>query len=168
MSLLYEADAKEESVAAVLLELPVAPDNFVVELVSGVEERLADIDELINRFAIDWKLDRMPVIDRTLLRMATFELIARDDIPTGATISEAVDLAKTYSTDESGRFVNGMLSSIAGVVRPGAAEPRPAAETGGTVETGGAVETGATVETPEAVAAVELVGTVGTVEAVDS
>jgi hypothetical protein len=60
----------------------------------------------------------MPVIDRTLLRMATYELIERPDVPTGAVISEAVDLAKEYSTEESGRFVNGVLASVAAEVRP--------------------------------------------------
>ena len=60
----------------------------------------------------------MPVVDRALLRMATYELLARPDVPTGVVISEAVELAKQYSTDESGRFVNGVLATIATVVRP--------------------------------------------------
>ena len=60
----------------------------------------------------------MPVVDRTLLRMATFELLARPDVPTGVVISEAVELAKVYSTEESGRFVNGVLAAIAAVTRP--------------------------------------------------
>jgi N utilization substance protein B len=60
----------------------------------------------------------MPVVDRTVLRMATYELLHRPDVPTAAVISEAVELVKRYSTDDSGRFVNGMLSSIAEEVRP--------------------------------------------------
>ena len=60
----------------------------------------------------------MPVVDRALLRMATYELLARPDVPTGAVISEAVELATQYSTEESGRFVNGVLATIAAVVRP--------------------------------------------------
>jgi transcription antitermination protein NusB len=91
----------------------------VTDVVLGVAGRQAEIDALIARFAIDWVLERMPVIDRTLLRMATFELLGRPDVPTGAIISEAVELAKRFSTDESGRFVNGVLSSIAAVARPG-------------------------------------------------
>jgi transcription antitermination protein NusB len=86
--------------------------------VNGVGARLDEIDGLIAAYAIDWTLDRMPVIDRTLLRMATFELLARPDVPTGVVISEAVELAKAYSTEESGRFVNGVLSSIATATRP--------------------------------------------------
>ena len=119
LSLLYEADAKSQPPAEVLADLPVAPDPFVTDVVLGVAARQADIDALISRFAIDWALDRMPVIDRTLLRMATFELLARPDVPTGVVISEAVELAKRYSTEESGRFVNGVLSSIAAESRAG-------------------------------------------------
>jgi N utilization substance protein B len=117
LSLLYEADAKSVSPGEVLEGLPVAPDPFVTDLVAGVAERQDEIDALIARFAIDWTLDRMPVIDRTLLRMATFELLGRPDVPTGVVISEAVELAKQYSTEESGRFVNGVLSSIAAEAR---------------------------------------------------
>ncbi len=62
----------------------------------------------------------MPALDRALLRLGTFELVHRADIPTGAVISEAVELAKRFSTDESGRFVNGMLSAVAAEVRPDA------------------------------------------------
>jgi len=117
LSLLYEADAKGISPAAVLDELPVAPDPFAAEQVAGVGATEARLDELIGHYALDWSVDRMPVIDRTLLRMAVWELLERPDIPTGAVISEAVELAKTYSTDESGRFVNGVLGSIAAAVR---------------------------------------------------
>jgi N utilization substance protein B len=118
LSLLYEADAKDVTPGEVMAELPVEPAPFVGQLVHGVADRLAEIDGLIARFAIDWTPDRMPVIDRTLLRMATFELLARPDVPTGVVISEAVELAKAYSTEESGRFVNGMLASIAAATRP--------------------------------------------------
>jgi N utilization substance protein B len=118
LSLLYEADAKDVTPAQVLADLPLEPAPFVGELVQGVQDRLAEIDQLVSRYAIDWTLDRMPVIDRTLLRMATFELLARPDVPVGVVISEAVDLAKLYSTEESGRFVNGVLASIAAATRP--------------------------------------------------
>ena len=94
-----------------------APEPFVVTVVEGVEANAPQIDALIASHAIDWTLDRMPVIDRTLLRMATFELLELADVPTAVVISEAVDLAKQYSTDESGRFVNGVLAAIAVEVR---------------------------------------------------
>jgi N utilization substance protein B len=119
LSLLYEADAKQATPEAVLAELPVDPPPFVADLVLGVQHNLDRIDELIGRYAIDWTLERMPVVDRTLLRIAAFELLARPDVPTGAVISEAVELAKQYSTEESGRFVNGVLASIALETRDG-------------------------------------------------
>jgi transcription antitermination protein NusB len=125
LSLLYEAEAKDITPAAVLEELPVAPDAFAAAEVAGVGECLGRLDELIGRFALDWTIDRMPVIDRTLLRMAVWELLERPDIPTGAVISEAVELAKTYSTEESGRFVNGVLGSVAAEVRAGGVETVP-------------------------------------------
>jgi len=106
-------------VSAILDELPVAPQAYTVALARGVEEHQARIDELIAANAIDWSLDRMPVVDRALLRMATYELGWRPDVPTSVVISEAVELAKLYSTDDSGGFVNGMLASISRHLRPG-------------------------------------------------
>jgi N utilization substance protein B len=120
LSLLYEADSKGLTPAALLAELPVEPDSFVVTLVGGVGTELEQIDTLISEHAIGWALDRMPAVDRALLRMATFELLALGDVPTAVVISEAVDLASEYSTDESGRFVNGVLSTVATAVRGGA------------------------------------------------
>ena len=121
LALLYEADAKGKSPSDVVGELPLAPDRFAVELVRGVEERSVEIDQMIATHSIGWSVERMPVVDRTLLRLATFELIGRPDVPTGVVISEAVELAKQYSTDESGRFVNGVLAAVAVAVRPGSA-----------------------------------------------
>jgi N utilization substance protein B len=118
LSLLYEANAKGLPPEAVLADLPVPPAAFVADLVRGVAERREELDRLIDRYSIDWAPERMPVIDLTLLRMSTYELLAMPDIPTGAVISEAVDLAKLYSTEESGRFVNGVLASIAAETRP--------------------------------------------------
>lgn len=124
LSLLYEAEVKELTPSALLGELPLQAEPFVADLVQGVGIHQARIDELIARFAIDWTLDRMPAIDRNLLRLAVYELLERPDIPLGAVISEAVELAKRYSTDESGRFVNGVLASVAHEVRPGAGDSR--------------------------------------------
>ncbi len=100
------------SVDELLAELPVAPGSYAVELARGVEDHRDEIDAIITKFADRWSIDRMPVIDRNLLRIAVYELGWRPDIPLGVAISEAVDLAKRYSTDDSGRFVNGMLSRI--------------------------------------------------------
>ncbi|MGH9078129.1 MAG: transcription antitermination factor NusB [Acidimicrobiales bacterium] len=119
LCLLYEAQAKDRSLAEVLGELPVVPDDFVVDVVTGVERREPEIDALIAAHSIAWSVGRMPVVDRTLLRMATFELLALQEVPTGVVISEAVELARLYSTEDSSRFVNGVLAAIAGQLRPG-------------------------------------------------
>ncbi len=117
LSLLYEAELKDVTPAALLDELPLQAEPFVADLVGGVGAHKDAIDELISRYAIDWTLDRMPTVDRNLLRLAVYELLERPDVPLGAVISEAVELAKRYSTDESGRFVNGVLASVAAEVR---------------------------------------------------
>ena len=118
LSLLYEAESKQVEPSAILGDLPVEPDPFVTDVVAGVSRELARIDRLISSHAIGWEMDRMPAVDRALLRMATYELIDRPDVPTAVVISEAVDLAAQYSTDDSGRFVNGVLAAIAAEVRP--------------------------------------------------
>jgi N utilization substance protein B len=117
VSLLYEAETKGVAPCAVLTELPLPAEPFTAELVTGVDTHLDEVDDLLRAHAVDWRLERMPALDRAVLRLATFELVHRPDIPVGAVISEAVELAKRYSTDESGRFVNGMLSAIAAKVR---------------------------------------------------
>lgn len=118
LALLYEADTKDASVADVLADLPVAPDPYAVELALGVDAHRTEIDPYLSRFARDWTIERMPMIDRAILRMGVFELLYEPDVPVAVVISEAVELAKRYSTDESGRFVNGMLARIAEEVRP--------------------------------------------------
>jgi N utilization substance protein B len=118
LSLLYEADAKGWTPVAVLEDQVLPPEDFVADIVTGVGTYQAEAEELIRRYSKGWSLERMPVIDRTLLRMAIYELVHRPDVPTGAVISEAVELAKRYSTDDSGKFVNGMLARIAEEVRP--------------------------------------------------
>ena len=87
--------------------------DYARSVVEGVQAHQADIDVLIARYADRWALDRMPVIDRTIVRMALYELLYRDDIPVAVGINEAVELAKSFSTDDSGRFVNGLLGRIA-------------------------------------------------------
>jgi len=115
--LLYEADAKGGEPRAVVAGLPVAPDPLASLLVEGVEDHRTEIDTLLTDHARGWTLERMPVIDRTVLRIATYELLDRPDVPTAVVIDEAVELAKRFSTDDSGRFVNGMLAAIAKKVR---------------------------------------------------
>ena len=86
--------------------------QYALDLIDGVQGHQADIDELIAKYADRWAIERMPVIDRNLVRMALFELLWRDDVPVAVAINEAVELAKSLSTDDSGRFVNGLLGKI--------------------------------------------------------
>ena len=118
MGLLYEAEQKDQPVTDILAELPTDPDPFAVDLAIGADERQAEIDELLGHYAKGWAVDRMPATDRAILRMAVYELGHRPDVPTGAVISEAVELAGEFSTDESSRFVNGLLARIARELRP--------------------------------------------------
>ena len=134
MTLLYEAEAKGcVPLGTVLDDLVVDPEPFTADLVAGVSRHQEEIDGLITTFARGWALARMPVVARSLLRIATYELAHRPDIPVGAVISEAVELAKAFSTDDSGRFVNGVLGKIAAQTRSGevpVAEGPPAATVG--------------------------------------
>lgn len=118
LSIAYEGDVRGLSGDAVLAELAVAPDEYVVELLRGVDEHRVAIDALLERCSEHWSLERMPVVDRTLLRLATYELVHGAGLPTAVVINEAVELAKQYSTKDSGRFVNGLLSRVAAEVAP--------------------------------------------------
>jgi len=102
----------------VLAALPVAPDPYVTTLLGAVGDQQERIDELVAAAAIGWDLGRMAVVDRNVLRLATAELLTCDDVPTAVILNEAVDLATAFSTDDSGRFVNGVLATVAKQVRP--------------------------------------------------
>lgn len=118
LELLYETEAKDATVEGILAALPVAPDAYAIDVVSGVSDNRTKIDEVLVRLAPDWPMDRMPVVDRNVLRLAMYELMERPDVPTAVILDEAVALAKRYSTDESGRFVNGVLAAAARELRP--------------------------------------------------
>ena len=118
LSALYEARTKGVEPRDVLDGFVVPPDPLVRVLVEGVADHERDIDELIARYATGWSLERMPTLDLLILRLATYELRNRSDVPVAVAIDEAVELAKRFSTDDSGRFINGVLASIARDVRP--------------------------------------------------
>ena len=86
--------------------------NLASEICNGVCEGRADLDSAIQEVAVNWQVSRMPVIDRAILRMGVFELLYMHDVPPKVTINEAVELAKKYSTEKSGAFVNGVLDKI--------------------------------------------------------
>ena len=118
LGVLYAAEAQGRDLLEVLTDRPVAPASYVVEVVEGVAATVDQLDEMIGRYAEGWRTDRMPAVDRALLRMAVYELCHRRDVPTAAVLSEVVDLAGDYSTERSSRFVNGVVSAVAAEVRP--------------------------------------------------
>jgi len=86
--------------------------TFATSLLEGVKEHQADIDGLIQKFAVGWSIPRMPVVDRNILRCAIYEFLWEPDIPAAVTINEAIELAKRFADDEAQRFVNGILDHV--------------------------------------------------------
>lgn len=110
--LLYEAESRGSSVADTVASEVVKPSELAVDLAAGVERNQPRYDELISSKARGWRLDRMPMIDRAVLRLALHELAEHPETPTAVVLNEAVELAKRYSTEDSGRFVNGVLAAL--------------------------------------------------------
>ena len=116
---LYEIDCTGHAVPDVLTNLldsdplPAGAQRFAYQLVNGVLEHRAALDKLIQRYAPEWPVDQMAIIDRNILRMAIFEIAVSNTAPLRVAINEAVELAKTYGADTAPRFVNGVLGSLA-------------------------------------------------------
>ncbi len=115
---LYEAQAKAISPLQVLEAQVVPADELTVLLVRGVDAHRERLDDAIAATATGWALSRMPVLDLNVLRLGAFELAERPDVPVAVVINEAVELAKRFSTDDSGRFVNGVLAALVDDLRP--------------------------------------------------
>ena len=115
--LLYEAESKGIAPSEVLAAQISPADELTTLLVEGVEANRDHLDEVIAAHAKGWTLQRMPTLDRNVLRIASFELMSRPDVPVAVVLDEAVELAKRFSTDDSGRFVNGVLSAVVPVLR---------------------------------------------------
>jgi N utilization substance protein B len=90
----------------------VEPTEFTLQLVKGVTEHRTSLDLMISRYAEGWDLERMPRVDRNILRIALYELFYVEDVPPGVAIDEAVDIAKEFSTKDSGKFINGVLGRV--------------------------------------------------------
>lgn len=116
---LYEASQKAIPVSDVLAAQVVPADELTSTLVRGVEAHRDRLDEAIAAKAAagGWTLKRMPVLDLNVLRLGAYELLARSDVPVAVVIDEAVELVKRFSTDNSGRFVNGVLAALASELR---------------------------------------------------
>lgn len=118
IQVLYQVDMAQSDIAEALrlfcehFKAPESIRDFAIELVQGVHVHREEIDPLIKRFSEHWRLERMPAVDRNILRLAIYELIYRPDIPAKVSINEAVDLGKKYGSEDSGSFINGILDRI--------------------------------------------------------
>ena len=111
LDLLYEADIRSTD-ATLLVDERLDDDDYAGLIVIGVVEHRDRIDEILDSHSQSWSVDRMPVVDRTLLRIAVFEILWNDDVPDAVAIDEAVEMAGELSTDESPAFINGLLGRI--------------------------------------------------------
>ena len=115
---LYEVDSVGHDIERTLAhlldnaDLPEESDVFVHELTSGVIQNKEEIDQNIRNFAPAWPVEQIPLIDRNILRLAIFEILLDNKVPVKVVINEAVELAKTFGSDNSARFVNGVLGSV--------------------------------------------------------
>jgi len=109
---LFEAEQRKVTSTEILQRNPDVND-YAVELALLVEQHIDRIDEVISTYSQDWPLDRMPAVDRAILRVAIAELLWRPEVDSGVAVSEAVEIAAILSTPESGRFINGVLGQIA-------------------------------------------------------
>ncbi len=116
IDVLFESDQRGVDVLTVLADRLQRADppvgEYAVTLVEGVAQHRDRIDDLVQTYSQGWQLDRMPAVDRAVLRLAIYELMYEDDVPDSVVIDEAVELAKQLSTDESPAFVNGLLARI--------------------------------------------------------
>ncbi len=119
LGLLYEAEAKGMTPLEVLAAQVIEPEPIALQIVAGIGEHQIAIDALIeSRLTSGWKFERLASIDRAVLRIGVYELQQRPDVPTKVVLNEAIELAKIFSTEDSGKFVNGVLAAVAKSVRP--------------------------------------------------
>ena len=118
MQMLYQREVTGESIAVILRTESYStedgePDDYSRGLAQGVEECLTEIDSIIAATSEHWTVGRMPLVDRNILRIATYEIMFRPDVPHSVAINEAIELSKVYGGDDSSKFVNGVLGRIA-------------------------------------------------------
>jgi N utilization substance protein B len=116
LEIMYEASIKDRPVLVVVESLPLAPDDYVIALLTSAELNVERANKLISQYSIDWPLDRIALVDRLVMTLAIGEMLMDEAPPKAVILDEAVELAKVYSTDASPKFVNGILSSIAEIV----------------------------------------------------
>lgn len=118
LQMLYQRDVTGIGIERILADesfsiVDGVPDEFCRSIVTGVEERIDEIDAVIGEVSEHWVVSRMPHVDRNILRIATWEILHNPEVPTSVAINEAVELAKVYGGDDSSKFVNGVLGKIA-------------------------------------------------------
>lgn len=118
IDLLFEAEQRDVNALGLLRDRLATPvtearlNEYTVTLIEGVVEHWSDINDAITTYAQGWSLERMPAVDRAILRLGAFEVLYSEDVPEPVAISEAVELAKELSTDDSPKFVNGVLGRL--------------------------------------------------------
>ena len=116
LDILFECEVRGLALGETLDERVIAGDppvnEYTVRLIRGIGHHRARIDELVSTYSQGWSLERMPTVDRNVLRIGVFEILYVDDVPDAVAISEAMNLARDLSTDESASFVNGVLGSV--------------------------------------------------------
>ncbi|MEZ5168291.1 MAG: transcription antitermination factor NusB [Acidimicrobiales bacterium] len=118
LSFLYEIELLAVPAAEAMAGRPLPPEGYARAIVEGVDADRDELDTVIGAHLTGWRVERMPIVDRVIARIATWELASRPDVPTGAVLSEAVALATQYCGEESPRFLNGVLRSVADQLRP--------------------------------------------------
>lgn len=113
LEIFYESTIKERPVGVVLTELSTRPDPYVVALLTSAADHQNQANALIGELSIDWPLERIALVDRLIMTLAVGEMLMEDAPPVAVILDEAVEMAKTFSTDGSSSFVNGVLSSVA-------------------------------------------------------
>jgi len=116
LDILFEAEQRNVTALSAMTARRIVADQvinvYTVDLVEGVTAMQESIDEYLQTYSQGWTLERMPAVDRIILRIGTWELLFNDDVPDAVAVSEAVEMAKTLSTDESPQFVNGLLGRL--------------------------------------------------------
>jgi N utilization substance protein B len=131
LHILYQHEITEESASRILADGTYSdedgePSEFCRQLLLGVEAHQARIDSIIEEISENWVLSRMPLVDRSILRLAVFEILYLDEVPDSVAINEAVEMAKIYGGDDSSKFVNGILGRLAEVSAAGGLEKETA------------------------------------------
>src|SRR3990172_12106325 len=118
LEMLYQMEIRRISLGQVIKTSVAAQPKkvlpeFALRIAKGVSDHLEEINQIIEKYAEDWSLNRMPFLDRNIIRIALYEMFYEEDIPFSVSINEAVELAKAYGTEDSGKFINGVLGKIA-------------------------------------------------------